>query len=97
MTPQEIANKWQMNRYRTPGQEGGMDNKEFYELMQDDISQYGKDHALHFLKWMMQHYLRGDFDGVVTYSPPYVQDPKTIEGAYAQFVEYQATGNDIHS
>lgn len=37
MTPEEIANKWQMNRYRTPGQIGGMDNKEYFDQMARDI------------------------------------------------------------
>lgn len=37
MNPQEIANKWQMNRYRTPGQIGGMDNKEYFDQMTVDI------------------------------------------------------------
>lgn len=37
MTPAEIANKWQMNRYRTLGQIGGMDNKEYFDQMQLDI------------------------------------------------------------
>ena len=37
MTPAEIANKWQMNRYRTPGQIGGMDNKEYFDQLTRDI------------------------------------------------------------
>ena len=37
MTPAEIANKWQMNRYRTPGQIGGMDNKEYFDMLKKDI------------------------------------------------------------
>lgn len=52
MTPQEIANKWQMNRYRTPGQEGGMDNHEFYHLLSDDISQLLETQSCLFTEWI---------------------------------------------
>ena len=57
MTPSEIANKWQMNRYRTPGQIGGMDNKEYFDQLERDIQvsnieariQERKDH-IYFLE-----------------------------------------------
>lgn len=51
-TKEEIANKWQMNRYRTPGQEGGMDNHEFYHLLQDDVAQYAEQEAIAFSEWI---------------------------------------------
>lgn len=47
MTSKEIANKWQMNRFRTPGQEGGMDNHEFYQFLQTDIDEYAISFLMH--------------------------------------------------
>lgn len=52
MTPAEIANKWQMNRYRTPGQIGGMDNKEYFDLMTEDVAQCAEEIALSFTEWL---------------------------------------------
>lgn len=52
MTSQEIANKWQMNRYLTPHHDGGMDNKEFYELLRKDISDYAEQEAIAFAEWL---------------------------------------------
>lgn len=52
MTSKEIANKWQMNRYLTPHQDGGMDNKEFYEQLDDDISNYAKQQSIGFIEWI---------------------------------------------
>lgn len=37
MTPAEIANKYQMLRYKTPNQPGGVDNHEFYHSLTADI------------------------------------------------------------
>lgn len=51
----QIANKWQMQRYRTPGEIGGMDNQEFYNGMIDDISEFAKQEAIGFADFIRDH------------------------------------------
>lgn len=48
----QIANKWQLQRYRTPNEIGGMDNQEFYNGMIDDIFEFAKQDAIGFAEWI---------------------------------------------
>jgi|SRR6185312_1616845 len=53
MTSKEIANKWTMNRYRGPHSSSGMGmaDKEFFDLLTDDISDYAKQLSIGFAEW----------------------------------------------
>lgn len=57
MTPAEIANKWQMNRYKTPHSLEGMDNKEYFDLLTQDIKEVVDEQAILFGAWLVdRHY-----------------------------------------
>jgi len=80
MTKEEIANKWTMNRYRGPHSSSGigMADKEFFDLLTDDISDYAKQTAIGFAEWIGVHGLD------VTQGCPHLSDP--VEWLYQLYL-----------
>lgn len=75
-----------MNRYRTPHQEGGMDNKEFYEQLDGDISEYAKKQAIGFAEWIHVNNWRQEYLSARWYRKMGKDGTYTIDAVYALFL-----------
>jgi hypothetical protein len=91
-----LANKWAMNRYKLPNSHtDGMDSKEFFEFLKDDIAKLVKDQSIAFSEYVGMY-------GWEVLSEPHPEAGKWVspmnvqygikatEELYAQFLQQQS-------